>query len=1077
MEKNREERKLGFILSTIHAGSALKLWQKLALKAQQDGGAFFIFPGGKLGEPLRNDIYKLVNSSNVDGLISWASSISGSVSVSELEDFHKNFGNIPFVTIGQKVYGHPSVEFDAYTGMKELVRHFILSHGVRKLAFLRAPENHTSAEERFRGFKDALKEAGIDIELPENQRLISDPVSWYDGRKALAQLCEERGLVPGKDFEAVLTASDLMSFAALDYLKDRGVRIPKDLLIGGFNDTAESRISVPAFSTVHMPHAELGIAAYEKISDILGGKLGVSDSVLHAYPVIRESCGCTHTKIWNSSDSRTKIRSKEQFISETAKILRIDPQATGVDVMFNALFSGDKNKFYELFKQKIAAYFHNDGDTLFLFTVLALFRNVTCLDPDYIEKIVRHVTVRIPRILERVLIEKQYQGEKINTEISALKNDLLSIFDRKKLISVLKEHLVKIGINTAAVVLYEDENYSNYIGGFSSASDDSDSQLNEQEARFPSDFLVPERFSSDFSKGVFIVQPLFVDERPYGYIICNYSGCSGMVYEDLRSSVSAALQSIFLFEQTNEAKRIAEQAEFAKTEFFANVGSDLCDPLKNISAKLQQMEENVEKGVLEQDILTEQLLFLRSQVNSQLEKTETLIDLTRSQVDDLPMDKKLFDIRQVLPGGVTAGLAQNFPLLYGDSERLKRALQTIFDFSEKNPCVSEKIDGIHIEFYSNHFDWKKTELLLAEKIILLQFGILEKSENYAEVTLPWPNLAGLPPDTHASSVSNSQPVFLYSVSDNSKNAQDCAERFNIPVKNVFEDSQLPSKSDSVLFWEPDNAPIDEWVKLYGLRKNETLFRMPVIAYSHNMIGQNFIDFLEQKIKTQRTAPVIFVNASRTYYASWATEANSVSVSSVLSPEFNEILSEITPALIVFEKIDEESLHKIRQTKKTTHVPVLVLLEHVLSDEEVEALCAYPRTILCNKGAAESEPFEKRIKEIIAGDEILPPHTGAIVKKAILYLNKNASRQIVRWKLADTVHVSEDYLTRIFHKEIGLSLWEYLNLYRINLATKMLMESNDTIYEIAEKSGFQDQAYFCRVFKKIYGVPPGKIRNK
>lgn len=115
--------------------------------------------------------------------------------------------------------------------------------------------------------------------------------------------------------------------------------------------------------------------------------------------------------------------------------------------------------------------------------------------------------------------------------------------------------------------------------------------------------------------------------------------------------------------------------------------------------------------------------------------------------------------------------------------------------------------------------------------------------------------------------------------------------------------------------------------------------------------------------------------------------------------------------------------------------------------------------------------------MLNGDEILPPHTGALVKKAILYLNKNAPQQIVRWKLADTVHVSEDYLTRIFHKEIGLSLWEYLNRYRIYIATKMLLETNDTIYEIAENSGFQDQAYFCRVFKKIYGVPPGKIRSK
>jgi len=194
-------------------------------------------------------------------------------------------------------------------------------------------------------------------------------------------------------------------------------------------------------------------------------------------------------------------------------------------------------------------------------------------------------------------------------------------------------------------------------------------------------------------------------------------------------------------------------------------------------------------------------------------------------------------------------------------------------------------------------------------------------------------------------------------------------------------------------------------------------------------------------------------------------------------EFDEILSEITPSLIVFETIEVESIRKIRQNPKTVHVPIIILPEHIYSDEDVDRICSYPRIILCNRGSADSEQFDARIKAILAGDEILPPHTGAIVKKAILYLNQNAEKQIVRWKLADTVHVSEDYLTRIFHKEIGLSLWEYLNRYRINIATKMLLETNDTIYEIAEKTGFQDQAYFCRVFKKIYGVPPGKIRNK
>ena len=156
---------------------------------------------------------------------------------------------------------------------------------------------------------------------------------------------------------------------------------------------------------------------------------------------------------------------------------------------------------------------------------------------------------------------------------------------------------------------------------------------------------------------------------------------------------------------------------------------------------------------------------------------------------------------------------------------------------------------------------------------------------------------------------------------------------------------------------------------------------------------------------------------------------------------------------------------------------MVLPEKIEDDDMVFELSAVPRVILCNSAIAKEEEFATRVRAIFAGEEILPPDTGALVKKAICYLNQNSGSQISRWKLADSVHVSEDYLTRIFHKETGLSPWEYLNRYRINLASLMLLHTNATVYDVAEKCGFQDQAYFCRVFKKIHGVPPGKFRSK
>jgi transcriptional regulator GlxA family with amidase domain len=78
---------------------------------------------------------------------------------------------------------------------------------------------------------------------------------------------------------------------------------------------------------------------------------------------------------------------------------------------------------------------------------------------------------------------------------------------------------------------------------------------------------------------------------------------------------------------------------------------------------------------------------------------------------------------------------------------------------------------------------------------------------------------------------------------------------------------------------------------------------------------------------------------------------------------------------------------------------------------------------------------------------------------------------MRWKLAEYVNVSEDYLTRVFKKELNISPWDYLIRFRINQSKQLLINTADSISQIAEKTGFSDQAYFCRVFHKLIGMSP------
>ena len=136
----------------------------------------------------------------------------------------------------------------------------------------------------------------------------------------------------------------------------------------------------------------------------------------------------------------------------------------------------------------------------------------------------------------------------------------------------------------------------------------------------------------------------------------------------------------------------------------------------------------------------------------------------------------------------------------------------------------------------------------------------------------------------------------------------------------------------------------------------------------------------------------------------------------------------------------------------------------------------PNLIVVNTSILEASGFISRLIEVLAGSGPLPPLTGIIVKKAIAYMNTWARKPLTRWKIADAVNISEDYLTRIFRKEVGISPWEYLNRYRIQLASALLASTGLSMGDVARETGFQDQAYFCRVFKKIKGISPRQLRR-
>lgn len=101
----------------------------------------------------------------------------------------------------------------------------------------------------------------------------------------------------------------------------------------------------------------------------------------------------------------------------------------------------------------------------------------------------------------------------------------------------------------------------------------------------------------------------------------------------------------------------------------------------------------------------------------------------------------------------------------------------------------------------------------------------------------------------------------------------------------------------------------------------------------------------------------------------------------------------------------------------------------------------------------------------------------IIKKTINYISRNYSEKISLKSISENLHISTPYLSTLFKKEMGKTFSDFLTGFRIKKSEALLAETTTPLTEIATMSGFEDQSYFNKVFKKNIGITPKQYRNK
>jgi DNA-binding LacI/PurR family transcriptional regulator len=169
------------------------------------------------------------------------------------------------------------IEADHYQGGK-LAAEFLVKCGCRSIVCLRGPQEFTSGRLRYQGYCDVCRENGI----PE--RYVDTKYSFESGIKAAYEMLER---FPETD--GIVAANDMVAISSYKVLRSKGIRVPEDIQIVGFDDIRFSSLVSPAVTTIHQPITEMGKRAVEIIFRYAEGSEYSEKNVFDVYLVERET--------------------------------------------------------------------------------------------------------------------------------------------------------------------------------------------------------------------------------------------------------------------------------------------------------------------------------------------------------------------------------------------------------------------------------------------------------------------------------------------------------------------------------------------------------------------------------------------------------------------------------------------------------------------------------------------------------------------------------------------------------------------------------------------------------------------
>jgi diguanylate cyclase (GGDEF)-like protein len=595
---------IALLLDGLIEDYEVKVWSGVGDAAKKRDANLLCFASGTLDSPhlfssQRNILLDLIESAvdagHIDGIIALSGAIANFCTPEKLLKIYSRFNKVPLVSVGTELKGKSSVTVHNAGGMYDIISHLIKHHGKRRIAFIRGPEHSHDAQDRFEAYKKVLQ----DCAMPFEPKLVA-PGDFLipSGKQAVALFMDERKV----KFDAIVGANDGMALDAMKALLARGVKVPEEVAVAGFDDARDARSAIPGLTSVRQPGKELGMNAANLLLDQLRGKAAPEQNlVLHTRLVYRESCGCTAFRAGDFSpdDSRPgaesrppkelpglpeECRENSPIIGETLEM----PQ--WADELVKALLADLEHNtpsanFLPLLKG-LAAKGAERGLDISAWTGLLdlLFSRLT----PYIkpENPLPHLALSaMNQLAESIEVQRRMQYEEQTLLLYRFYQRLATSLDMETLRKIMDDAMPRLQISSFYISTYPGKKAD--LKGMIRpviTYEDGKNIIAENRVDFPAEQILPGGLKTRNKRFSFAVYALFLEHDQIGYAVYDTSqNVNSPVYEVLTGQLSSVLKSSALFE---EARNYA----------------------KNLEAEVQQRTADLQKKTQEVERLNEELL-------------------------------------------------------------------------------------------------------------------------------------------------------------------------------------------------------------------------------------------------------------------------------------------------------------------------------------------------------------------------------------------------------------------------------------------------------------------------------------